>query len=50
VLDVGTGATLIYPLLGWKLFGWKFLAIDVNPQSCLAAQALVEANKLEEAI
>lgn len=31
VLDVGTGATLIYPLLGWRLFGWKFLAIDVNP-------------------
>lgn len=37
VLDVGTGATLIYPLLGWALFKWKFLAIDVNPNSCLAA-------------
>jgi 23S rRNA (adenine1618-N6)-methyltransferase len=26
VFDVGTGATVIYPLLGLKCFGWKFIA------------------------
>jgi 23S rRNA A1618 N6-methylase RlmF len=23
---VGTGASLIYPLIGNKMFGWKFIA------------------------
>lgn len=26
VMDIGTGATLIYPLIGHSVFGWKFLA------------------------
>lgn len=30
VLDVGTGASCIYPLLGHKLYGWKFLASDID--------------------
>jgi 23S rRNA A1618 N6-methylase RlmF len=25
-VDVGTGASLIYPLIGNKIFGWKFIA------------------------
>ena len=32
-LDVGTGATLIYPLLGWKLFDWKFIATEIDKES-----------------
>jgi 23S rRNA A1618 N6-methylase RlmF len=30
VLDVGTGATLIYPLLGHAVFGWKFIATEIS--------------------
>lgn len=30
VVDVGTGATLIYPLIGWKLFRWKFIGLEIN--------------------
>ena len=30
VLDVGTGATLIYPLLGHALFKWHFIATELN--------------------
>lgn len=37
VVDIGTGSTLIYPLLGWKIFGWKFIATEQNKQSILLA-------------
>ena len=30
VLDVGTGATLIYPLIGWKFYKWKFIATEID--------------------
>jgi len=29
VLDIGTGATLVYPLLGVKNFNWKFVATEI---------------------
>jgi 23S rRNA (adenine1618-N6)-methyltransferase len=47
---VGTGATLIYPLLGWSLFRWSFVAIDTCQQSYESSKALVEANQLKEVI
>lgn len=31
ILDIGTGASCVYALLGAKLHGWKFLASDVDP-------------------
>ena len=30
VLDIGTGATLIYPLLGQKAFGWNKCAFEAS--------------------
>lgn len=38
VIDVGTGATLIYPLLGEKMLKWKFIATESNPDSAKHAQ------------
>ncbi len=32
-LDIGTGASGIYPLLGTSLFGWRFLASDIDQKS-----------------
>eukprot|EP00128_Syssomonas_multiformis_P006345 Colp12_sorted_trinity150504_noHs@26487 len=29
-IDIGTGASCIYPLLGHRLNGWKFLATDIQ--------------------
>lgn len=31
VLDIGTGVSCVYPILGTKLHGWKFLASDIDP-------------------
>jgi 23S rRNA (adenine1618-N6)-methyltransferase len=43
-LDVGCGASLIYPLLGSKLFGWEFLGVDVTPEALSAARQNIESN------
>jgi len=32
-LDIGTGASLIYPILGYKLFKWHFVASEKNPEA-----------------
>lgn len=33
VVDIGTGAGLIYPLIGNRRFGWKFLATEIDQTS-----------------
>lgn len=49
-LDIGTGANLIYPLLGHKLFGWKFTATDIDQKSIRCAKGIAEANDLKSVI
>lgn len=45
VLDVGTGANCIYPLLGYKSYKWQFVASDIEMRSIKAAKQIVNANK-----
>lgn len=49
-MDIGTGSTLIYPLIGASVFGWKFVATDINVDSLNHAKHLIEINKLEDKI
>ncbi|WP_273284349.1 MULTISPECIES: 23S rRNA (adenine(1618)-N(6))-methyltransferase RlmF [Reinekea] len=44
ILDIGTGANLIYPIIGSQVYGWSFVASDIDPVSISAAQTLVAAN------
>lgn len=44
VLDIGTGASCIYPILGQSEYNWHFVATDIDPVSVKIAQKLVEAN------
>ncbi|MBD1583782.1 23S rRNA (adenine(1618)-N(6))-methyltransferase RlmF [Pseudoalteromonas sp. S16_S37] len=46
VLDVGTGANVIYPLLGSSQYHWQFVGCDINPIAIKCAKAIVLANKL----
>ena len=43
-LDVGTGASCIYPILGASLFGWRFVATDAEKASVQWAERLLKAN------
>lgn len=50
-LDIGTGASCIYPLLGCSLHpSWSFIATDVDLVSYEAARTNVEDNQLSESI
>lgn len=43
-LDIGTGANLIYPLLGNRSFGWQMVGSDISVQAIDSARAIVSAN------
>lgn len=44
VLDIGTGANVVYPLLGVVVYGWSFVGTDVDAAAVAAARANVAAN------
>lgn len=44
VLDIGTGANCIYPLLGASEYGWQFVATDINAASLANARTILDAN------
>ncbi|MDF1697272.1 MAG: 23S rRNA (adenine(1618)-N(6))-methyltransferase RlmF [Saprospiraceae bacterium] len=50
ILDIGTGANVIYPLLGNKIYGWEFLASEVDSRAYKAARQIVELNGLKKKI
>jgi 23S rRNA (adenine1618-N6)-methyltransferase len=50
VLDIGTGASCIYPLLGHAEYDWHFMATDIDESSIQNANKIVKANKLESVI
>lgn len=44
VLDIGTGANGIYPLIGVSEYGWQFTATDINAASLANVQRILNAN------
>jgi 23S rRNA (adenine1618-N6)-methyltransferase len=44
VMDVGTGANIIYPLIGHAEYGWRFLGSDIDRTAIASARAIVLAN------
>lgn len=45
VLDIGTGASCIYPILGCVLDDWEFIATDVDLESIEAARVLINDSR-----
>ena len=44
VLDIGTGANCIYPIIGSQTYGWDFVGTEIDPISARSARSLVSAN------
>ncbi len=49
-LDIGTGASCIYPLVGHFEYGWKFVASEIDPLSTASATKNINNNKLDQYI
>jgi len=45
-LDIGTGASLVYPLTGQSEYGWHFTGVDIDPAALKSAQQICQSNKL----
>ena len=50
VLDIGTGATCIYPLIGNSVYNWDFVGTDINSESIDNAQKIINENNLNQHI
>ncbi|HGZ0787086.1 TPA: 23S rRNA (adenine(1618)-N(6))-methyltransferase RlmF [Enterobacter hormaechei] len=44
VLDIGTGANLIYPLIGAHEYQWRFTGSETGAEAFASAQAIINAN------
>jgi 23S rRNA (adenine1618-N6)-methyltransferase len=44
LLDIGTGASGIYPILGQAEFAWRFIASDIDKSSLAHVEKLIEQN------
>ncbi|WNC73292.1 23S rRNA (adenine(1618)-N(6))-methyltransferase RlmF [Thalassotalea psychrophila] len=45
VLDIGTGASCIYPILGQRQNGWQFVGSDIDPTSIATANKNIANNE-----
>jgi 23S rRNA (adenine1618-N6)-methyltransferase len=46
VLDIGTGASLVYPLTGQSEYGWHFTGADIDAGAIKSALKICELNNL----
>jgi len=44
VLDIGTGANCIYPIIGHRSYGWGFVGTDIDTVAAKTANVIVQAN------
>ena len=46
ILDIGTGANLIYPIIGAHEYGWSFVASDIDKTAFECASVIANSNKV----
>jgi 23S rRNA (adenine1618-N6)-methyltransferase len=51
LLDIGTGANCVYPIIGHREYGWSFVGSDIDPVAFASASQIVRNNpSLEGAV
>lgn len=50
ILDIGTGASCVYPILGVSEYNWDFVATDIDLDSLDYAQDIIDDNTLDSKI
>lgn len=50
VLDIGTGANCIYPLIGHQEYGWQFVGTEIDDTAIVAAKKNIDTNNLVASI
>jgi len=45
-LDIGVGASCIYPIIGTQEYGWSFVGTEIDPNSIESANKIIESNTL----
>lgn len=50
ILDIGTGATCIYPILGTAICNWNFVGTDIDEETLDIAEKIIQQNQLEDRI
>ncbi|MFD1122120.1 23S rRNA (adenine(1618)-N(6))-methyltransferase RlmF [Methylophilus flavus] len=50
MLDIGTGANLVYPLIASHAYGWQCVGVDIDQQALRNAQHIIGANSLQQHI
>lgn len=50
LLDIGTGANLVYPLIAAQVYGWQCMGVDIDATALRNAQQLIIANGLQQKI
>lgn len=43
-VDIGVGASCVYPIIGNKAYGWSFVGADIDPVAIASANKIIEAN------
>ncbi len=49
-LDLGVGASCIFPLIGHAEYGWRFVGTDVDVAALASAAAILKVNGLEHVV
>ena len=45
LLDIGVGANCIYPLIGHKEYGWRFVGSEIDETAFQSAQQIIQSNE-----
>jgi 23S rRNA (adenine1618-N6)-methyltransferase len=45
-LDIGVGASCIYPIIGSQEYGWSFIGSDIDPVAIESSNRIIESNPL----